>query len=171
MIGGKRIIVLGLPRSGTGYISKLLQNNKYDVLHEEMGLNGTSDWRLVSSYERKPNDFVIHIVRNPLDVLASISFTVSYNAITKLKEETGTENDHMMSMVAEIMRKWTDKITEIKPDQVIRVEDLPEELHLYDGDLPKNYNSRPHPKVTLINLEPKARDIISGLMKEFNYKQ
>lgn len=40
------VVVIGCPRSGTGFISQLLKEHDLDVGHEVWGKNGISDWRL-----------------------------------------------------------------------------------------------------------------------------
>lgn len=45
------VVVIGCPRSGTGFISQLLKEHGLDVGHEVWGKNGISDWRLTWARE------------------------------------------------------------------------------------------------------------------------
>lgn len=67
----KMLAVVACPRSGTGYISKVLQSVGLDIGHEVVGRDGTSDWRLTVG-ELNSYDQVLHQIRHPLDVIPSL---------------------------------------------------------------------------------------------------
>ena len=51
------VVVIGCPRSGTGFISQLLKEHGLDVGHEVWGKDGISDWRMTwqkPKYEPPP---------------------------------------------------------------------------------------------------------------------
>lgn len=82
----KKILVVGHPRCGTRYISKLLQSYGLDVEHEKIGKDGTSSWfYTVDDYppfdtiKQKRSEYIwenmIHCVRDPFKAIPSIAKT------------------------------------------------------------------------------------------------
>ena len=82
-----KILVLGHPRCGTGYSSKLLESFKFKIGHEYYARDGISSWGQAPIYEEnnrlKPPwgptrfikstyDILIHCVRDPYNALVSI---------------------------------------------------------------------------------------------------
>ncbi len=127
----KRIIVLGFPRSGTGSMAKEL-----GLGHEVINEIGTSDWRLVFDYEKQEGDEVIHIIRNPIDSISSNLFTMKKSSLDFIAEKTSMKDMSVLATLINGFIKWTEKIEEIKPDKIIRAEDLETKV-----------NTRPHPKI------------------------
>lgn len=82
-------LILGHPRSGTGYMAKLFQANGFDVGHEIIGTHGTSNWQFAvktneypfafDEFRRQDIEFsnVFHVIRHPLHAINSIAFTES----------------------------------------------------------------------------------------------
>lgn len=81
-----KYLILGHPRSGTGYMAKLFQLNGLDVGHEIMGKNGQSNWQYAIPNDKcfpwtkgvKSDynwDIIIHVVRDPFTAISSIAFT------------------------------------------------------------------------------------------------
>jgi len=79
---GTLILITGCPRSGTKYIACLLEELGLDVRHEAMGRDGISSWCLAVPAAAVPwgpasagrsFDIVLHQVRNPIDVIPSMS--------------------------------------------------------------------------------------------------
>ncbi len=80
-------LILGHPRSGTGYMAKLFQANGFDVRHETIGEHGTSNWQFAvkakeyqfpsDEFKRQDIDFknIFHVIRHPLHAINSIVFT------------------------------------------------------------------------------------------------
>lgn len=80
-------LILAHPRCGTGYMSELFRANGIDVGHEVIHTHGTSNWQMAVGAEQYPFpgdcyrrqdvsfDTVIHVLRQPLDAVASIAFT------------------------------------------------------------------------------------------------
>ena len=80
----KKILVVGHPRTGTGYTAKLLQSWGLDVQHEKMGKDGISDWSISFKersiwqkvhYNEYDWQLIIYCVRNPKDTINSLIFT------------------------------------------------------------------------------------------------
>ncbi len=82
----KKFLVLGHPRSGTGYMATLFQRFGYDVSHEKMGKDGISSWMFAveenqvfmdRSLNRKNYQFehTLMTMRHPNDIVSSIYYT------------------------------------------------------------------------------------------------
>lgn len=81
------VLVVGHPKSGTGYMAKLLQAHGLGVGHERMGRNGIASWMFAAVTTSVPHSFdgsaralfefhyVLHVVRHPLPVIASTAYT------------------------------------------------------------------------------------------------
>jgi len=81
-----KYLIIGHPRCGTGFMSKLFKHNDLDVGHEVMGKNGTSDWQYAIPHEKcfpwtsgvrqdYSFDVIIHNIRDPFTAIPSIAFT------------------------------------------------------------------------------------------------
>ena len=81
-----KYLIIGHPRCGTGFMSKLFLKNNLEVGHEKMGANGTSDWQYAIQDSKcfpwtsgvRINyqfDKIIHNVRDPFTAIPSIAFT------------------------------------------------------------------------------------------------
>ena len=80
-----KFLVLGHPRTGTGYMSALFRYLGYDVNHEEFGKDGISNWMYAvnndeclptwgTTIKRDENEFehIFLVVRNPYTAIKSI---------------------------------------------------------------------------------------------------
>lgn len=81
-----KFLVIGHSRSGTGYMAALLQCFGYLVGHETMARDGIScnGWSTHDPHPpwcpgQRPEGFdrVIHVIRHPMDVIASVAYTDS----------------------------------------------------------------------------------------------
>ena len=113
-----KTIVLGFPRSGTRSMANIL-----NLGHEYTNNNGISDWKLVFKYKKSDGDYVIHVIRNPMDVIASNLFTMGYGSLGIIRENADIEDKSILSTIVEGFIKWTEEIERIKPDEVVRIED------------------------------------------------
>jgi hypothetical protein len=83
MLEYKDFLIIGHPRGGTTYTSKLFKTFGFDVEHESIGASGTASW-LFSHHngwnywtdKRKRNEFyfkwTILNIRNPLSIITSL---------------------------------------------------------------------------------------------------
>ena len=81
----REYLILGHPRTGTGYMAKLFQANGYDVGHEIVGEHGTSNWQFAvkakeypfasDHFKRQEIEFanIYHVIRHPLHAINSIA--------------------------------------------------------------------------------------------------
>lgn len=72
------LLITGCGRSGTTYISRLLQECGLDIPHEYLGKHGSSSWYMAPDLS-KQFQHVFHQVRNPIDVISSWYFHISEN--------------------------------------------------------------------------------------------
>ena len=161
----KRIVVLGHQRSGTRYMAYLLQAYGYDVGHEEMKIDGISDWHLVPDYQKHENDFMIHVVRYPLDVIASTLFTSHMNSINFMQRKLDFENRKLFEAIVMLYMKWNEIIEEKEPDFTIKVEDASKcDWGNLIGVLPPtDCNGRPHAKLDWDDIESTDRELADQL--------
>lgn len=82
----KDFLIIGHPRSGTGYMSKLFQYFGFEVGHERVWKHGVSAWQFTVDTESIPPwckskrgnydfKYIIHVVRNPKNAIPSIFYT------------------------------------------------------------------------------------------------
>lgn len=85
------IRVVGCPRSGLGYTAKVLRHLGYRVGHERMGEDGIADWHQMPA-DVGPGDMVIHVVRDPRPVTASLR-TMLNASLRDIRKATGMQLD------------------------------------------------------------------------------
>ncbi|MGC3967590.1 MAG: hypothetical protein QM775_09535 [Pirellulales bacterium] len=79
---GRPVVVVGCPRSGTVFTSRVLRRNGFDVRHERMVPSGTVD--AMSVIRRLPDDaLVLHQVRHPLSAIRSMQ-TLTLGTLRRL---------------------------------------------------------------------------------------
>lgn len=187
----KQILVVGHPRSGTGFMSRLLQAYGLAVGHEQVDEDGISSWMFAATTTEVPFSFdgssranyifqtMIHVVRHPLGVIASTAYTELVNppVIEYLSRFVVVDRfAEKLEQACQSYLGWNKLIEAQRPDLRVRVEEAPELIAeflqkrgLYRPPIcppvlpPTDYNSREHPQITAAQL----RDIISqGLWAE-----
>lgn len=69
-----RFLITGCGRSGTTYITKVLQNNGVPAFHERCDADCAVSWKLLFEKDRKKHyQVVLHQIRNPLDCISSMT--------------------------------------------------------------------------------------------------
>lgn len=142
-----RIIVLSFPRSGTRSMAR-----KLDLGHEKMNDKGISDWHLVFGYVRRPDDHVIQVMRNPIDVISSNVFTMGFSSLQYIRQMAEIEDKSILSTIVEGYIKWIEQIEKTKPDEIIRIEN--EEIRV---------NCRYHPTLKWEDLEGLPDELLNKL--------
>lgn len=163
----KKILVVGHPRTGTGYTAKLLQSWGLDVQHEKMGEDGTSDWSLVTRIQSlwqkvEYDDFkwnnVIYCVRDPRESIASIAYTEQMTLPFRKNFNRRIKNENLISSAIVSILEWDKMIASLNPSITYRIEDESEKLFKYlkdsglsvrwnDSQVGIKYNVRSHPKL------------------------
>ncbi len=139
------IIGLGCGRSGTTYLTKILNLMGYDIGHEKYGKNGMvsslhAGKKKRESFKKYTNPFTIHIVRDPLKVIHSMAcidllpyrkgLDVYYNEFDNGKVKRPANNlDIRTRQIIAATNYWIDWNQMIENsfdiDLTIRVEDIP----------------------------------------------
>lgn len=163
-----KFLIIGHPRCGTGYMSKLFKLNGFDVGHEIVGDNGVSDWQYAIENDKCfswtngcRNDYtfdvIIHNVRDPFTALNSIIFTENYHFSKKplakvsedfRKKHIGFIENNEYDDAASSFLGWNKIIEDQNIKNVARIEHAFEDLkdlNYLKEDLPnKKVNSRKH---------------------------
>jgi hypothetical protein len=140
-------LLLGHPRSGTGFSSNTMKYLGYDVGHETIGCDGVSCWTFVTANDNyivgRPKTSseikisgitrqdltyktLIHIVRDPFLVLKSMFNTVEENEPAFKFLEKHTNVDLTFTKIEKIIWfiiEWNRMIKLLNPNFLFRVED------------------------------------------------
>lgn len=150
-----KTLVLGFPRSGTRTMAR-----KLGLGHEQANENGTSDWRL--AFNQPKVDRLIHVVRNPIDVISSNLFTTSPKSVNFIKDTLNFPDSlSTLGILIYGWIQWNQQIRSLNPDVTINIETEPEK-----------YNQRTHPQIDFTKLDI-PEDLINELKKEaqiYGYK-
>ena len=164
-----KYLIIGHPRCGTGFMSKLFSKNNLEVGHEKMEENGTSDWQYAIPNEKcfpwttgnredYNFDMVIHNVRDPFTAIPSIVFTEtpfpterSWRTVSEgfRRKYVQFPDNNVIENAVHSYLGWNMIIERQKPDKVVRIEHAIEDLELQFEDLgDKKVNSREHKSLT-----------------------
>ena len=146
-----KIVIVGCPRSGTGYASKF-----FNIGHEKLNKNGISSWCLafdnalygpnlqkVKDYFKDNKIKIYHQVRNPLKTISSFDSIskISLNyLITNLNITTSSTKLEKYIQIWVLLNKKSELISEF----TYKVEDIEStfpNIQIYKN---KNYNTRKH---------------------------
>lgn len=151
----KEILILGHPRSGTGYMAKLFQANGYDIGHEVMGKDGTSNWQFAvcadaypfntDNIKRDDVEFsrIYHVIRNPLAAINSIVYTESRSEHFRAKFVPLVGNAFERAILS--YYGWNMLIQAQKPYATFTLENAADFFFFEDV---KKQNTREHKSVT-----------------------
>lgn len=149
-----KVLVTGCGRSGTGFAAKALQHIGLDVRHEEMGKDGTSDWKEVARTTSLEYEHVIQVVRDPLPWIGSF-LTVgdsSWEFIHKNQGTKPTESKIKDCLIHWIKwNRWANRICDV----VIRLDDLVWMAGMIGASVDKE-NARNHKTVELSQILEEA---------------
>ena len=143
----KDFLVIGHPRGGTGYSSKLFKTFGFDIGHETMGSTGISSWCFVTpdGYNawgdcNKRNEYnfkwIFRAVRNPLNVINSlVKNNEDLKSVYLFERWSGyqlTEIDPLKKAIQRYLH-WEDTIEYYNDfiDFEFRVEDQQKDLYNY----------------------------------------
>lgn len=166
-------IILGAPRSGTGYASKLLKSYGYQVGHEILESDGISSWLWAANSLTVPcgtpkhnttSKHTIHITRHPWKTISSlISTSLPNSTITDyMSQYIHIPTKNILKQALHITINWNKLIKAQNPDTTIQVEQLHPTLKTWletnnyptqDNPPPEtNYNTKEYSKILPINL-------------------
>jgi len=188
----KRILVIGHPRTGTGYTAKLLQSWGLDVQHERMGKDGISHWGMAVGGDNPVifsnfidnitfNDIkwetIIYCVRDPKTSIPSIAYTENTNKESfeyRMKWGKFLNRDNEIINSINSITSWDRLIhNNVKPDFIFRIEDESRKLFDYlknknievkwnDSVIGKPQNTRQHKRWSTLVEE---NDYVAGRYK------
>lgn len=128
------LLIIGCARSGTTYITKVLQNCGYKIGHEHFKHDGACSWEMVVDTKKVPwgkgrngrrFGHIFHQVRQPLKVISSLYATEppkSWKFILKHIPEIHENDTHLVkcakywyywNLKAEKQAEWTYRIEDI----------------------------------------------------------
>lgn len=75
----RHFLITGTGRCGTMYATQYLQAKGLDIPHENMGADGTADWRWTCAWSNQSSppptfDRILHLHREPLAAISSLAF-------------------------------------------------------------------------------------------------
>lgn len=178
----KRLLITGCGRSGTLYTANLWQALGLDIRHERpippngvMGADGVASWFMAADDPQPPSgpsvlnyqfDVVIHQVRHPLQVIASMAqFILRHGKhapgyierhIPETKLDPGERKylDVKRQLILKASRYWYhwNLLAEAKANRIVKIEDLDLEL----------------PNLCDLVGVPYQPDVLEGISKEIN---
>ncbi len=189
-------MITGAPRSGTGYMAKLMQALGYDVGHEAIGKHGISSWLWAADSPVVPcgtprnhtkADFTIQVVRHPWMVVSSL---VSTSLPSPIIEEYFSKFSHFpygstLRQAVHVVVNWNKLIRSHGPDLVVKVEEahiiIPKWLKEHGFTIPDewvgpptNYNSRDYsieiPITTLSEIHHWEQDLLFTHANHYGYE-
>lgn len=183
-----KFLILGHPRTGTGFMSKLFQHNGWDVGHEIIGKDGTANWVYAIKDDRcfewvllNRNDLdweiVIHNVRDPYAAITSVFLTETAKNSPDSPEVAESEafrkkyldipNTGIINKVAASFIGWNKIIADQNPEFTVRVErafaDLKESGFLKKDLKNKKVNARHHAVVSKEEWGKLDKDLLNKL--------
>jgi len=167
----KQILVTGFPRSGFGSLGRILKLNSIHVGHETIEEHGTVSWCHTGygklSWLDEPvkdvrdnSDIIVHLVRFPLNVIASAG-TLTVEVINFMRQNLGKPELTTVTLadVVELYLDWNQRIEDSDPHCCIKIEDLndsaavrglidrlraPMAAAFYQDKIEKDFNARSH---------------------------
>ncbi len=191
----KKFLIIGHPRSGTGYTCKQMQEFGFDIGHEIMKKDGISSWWLVAedyqpwlnqSLRRKDFNFekIIVSIRDPLKMVSSTLYTENGSLFFRKKHLPELKNcSNEVERAVNSVIGWYDLVIGLNSDFIFRIEE-PESLVTWlekegysinkDKILRKRVNSRIHPNLTIDdirkNTSKKVFNDFIKFSKKFEYE-
>jgi len=162
-------LITGCGRSGTKYITKVLELSGLDVKHEGFGKDGSVSWPLAVNADEYPEyheevfklpkfDVVLHQTRHPLKTIKSFMVVASPSSWNFVYNHTPITED--MSLLDRAVRYWYywNLQAESIADMTYRIENLKGRWEEFCGmlkiklpyrklrEIPKNTNTKPKTK-------------------------
>jgi hypothetical protein len=179
----KKFLVVGHPRSGTGYMAMLLQAYGFDVGHERLLADGISSWMCAVDTKYVPYgdakngaefEHVLHVVRHPVKTVASMAGGILLQtrppALKYMSSYIDTQGGNEIETAVRTYVEWNTMIDSLKPSARFKVEhahlELPKfltrvglECALDRTKAPaRDYNSRLHRQLRWVDVSRAVRD-------------
>lgn len=148
-----KILVAGYPRSGTTYANAYFKSKGLDLKHESVGKDGSVSWFHILKEHPLGQDinfnpeFVIHLLRKPLDVISSATTLHDSSLIFLARHSKFNKENSKLLLLMHSYIYWY-KMLQNRAHLTIRVEDL-------KSNIPP-LNSRSHKNLTFYDLYKKC---------------
>ena len=136
----RKFLVLGHPRSGTGFMVNLLSKFGYGIGHEKMGKDGISSWMFtVDDYQvysdkslNRENfafEYIIMNLRHPIDIISSTYYTenTSGKSLEYRKKHINLEGLNQVEMAVKSVLEWYKRIELQRPILTVCIDKNPED--------------------------------------------
>jgi hypothetical protein len=142
----KKFLILGHPRSGTGFMSKLMREYGFHIGHERMKSDGISSWMFTVNEEQVYGDqgikrgdynftYLVMNLRHPIDIISSTYYTEnnfnektfkgkSFTFRKKYMDFTGLNE---LEIAVQSVLEWYRLIELQRPNLVICIDKNPED--------------------------------------------
>jgi hypothetical protein len=193
ILENKKFLILGHPRSGTGFMAKLFGHFGFEIGHEQMRKDGISSWMFtVEDYQVFPDtglnrkdfsfDYVIMNIRHPLHIVSSTYYTENkfIKSVDFRKKHLSLEGLNDVEMAVNSVLEWYRRIEMQRPNLIICVDRDPEEklyyfLKRFEHErsvtpvekIPGKVNARSHPDLCFSYIEKHCRKEIVSNFVEF----
>lgn len=192
----KKLLIIGCGRSGTTYAAEALSRLGLNIGHERDAEDGIASWYMTVDdqppFDLAPRnhysfDYIVHQVRNPLHVIASL-YTLhpdSWAYICKHLPQIDAADDALLIKAAKYWYYWN-LIAEQRARYTYRVEDFEQAapriidqigIGSFDAQAlhqqSKSTNSRPYAKITLAEIARHDQwlfDQVVGLARRYGYR-
>lgn len=191
----RELLITGCARSGTAYISQILQECGLQIGHEKTLQDGVSSWIMcvntkhvpwaVDSRQRFRFNHIFHQVRHPLKVISSAQTegTPSWKYIIKHIPEIEWEDSlivkcakywYYWNLKAEQQAEWTYCVENLDQEWDELCRRLGRKLERSKAErVPHNINARPHTEITWedlkLQLDPDLYQKIRQMAQKYGY--
>lgn len=180
-----KILIIGLPRNGSTFISQAFRLNGIDVGHESIGKDGISSWVLASKsdieylgptynqvlkkYDNQVNLF--HQIREPIQTISSIT-TISNKSWRYVENYVDLKRSN--SLLHKSMIFWLEwnKRCEDMTDNRYQLDNYQKYFNLKEDLTSKNVNSRKHKNYNLDDMykvDKKISEEILNYCEKYGY--
>ena len=162
-------LITGYPRSGLFYLYEWMNLAMTDVGWHRVGLHGTISWQAIAPGFMN-SERIIHIVRNPLDVISSAYFNLSSHYIEFLKHYSSGTCNGIKDNLRIIIRTYAywNKLCQTRTKKLYKIEDIKsgifgifKDMGLKPGDHPIDANRHHVKQIKTIYQRFDWHDIIS----------
>lgn len=152
-----KYVVIGHPRSGTGFAAKCFQSAGKKVGHETLEEDGISSWQWATNEACRGDartdigeHILIHIIRNPLNCVPSVAYTEWASLPFRCRHvDIPHKTTNPLTQAIYSIDRWTTLCEAWEPDFTVKAEHFDRFcvgiLNLDVSFTNKAYNSRPQP--------------------------
>ena len=158
-----RVLIVGHPRSGTGYAAHCFRQCHWRVGHEVALADGIASWQWAVDTKIVPWGYaregrplpetVLHVLRDPADCVMSTAYTEQGSEAWR-REHVKIPIDHMSGPIERAIWSifgWTRLIEKLKPTHTAKLASVERAVGEITGTMPIKsssaavLNARPHP--------------------------